>query len=178
MQIPQAAIDPGLNNMDQQRWGSVQTLVRVANRLGRWLIMPSEGISEPLKADNALWLAQGEQGGGSLSAARTRVAGASGAVLTRTLQCASTATLTGVDFTNSDNNDCLSLGADSVTVLVGCTFRNDTSDGGVLVKAAAGAKAKFIGCTFHGSGLSQVVDNPGLIGDIVLDRKSTRLNSH
>lgn len=168
MQIPQAAINPGLGNLDQQRWGSVQSLIRVVNRLGKWLVLDGEGASEQDKADNALWLSSGDQGGAALSGARTRVVGASGATMTRPVTCASTGIWTTVDFAVQGGTVPLVLKAASKTVFNGCTFRNLSSDGAVLVRCEDGAVARFVGCMFYGNGLAQVVDNPGAIGNIVL----------
>lgn len=134
-------------------------IVGVVNGLGE-LVLPGMSVSEPLASDNALWLAQGQHGGYSLARARTRLVGASGAVVTAATVYAGTATVTGLDFTAAVQ---LASGAQ---VFVGCTFRQDGVNS--LVQASSNAVAKFIGCTFYGSGLGQVVDNAGVIGDIVL----------
>lgn len=167
MKIPQAPINPGLNNLDQQRWGSVDTLIRVVNALGSWLVLPAEGVKEPVSANNALWLATGAQGGATLSGSRTRVLGASGASFSRTVGFTNTATVNNVNFEAIDGFPTVSLSNTAVVTFVCCNFVNDSADDNMLVKVADGGRAKFVGCTFYGSGLNQVVDNPGAIGNIV-----------
>lgn len=134
-------------------------LIAVANGLGE-LVVPGQAIAEPRKSDNALWMAQGLQGGGSLSAPRTRLDGAAGAVVGAVVTFASTAIVAGLDFAAG-----VTLKAGSVTTFNNCQFRQDGVP--ALVTCESGALATFVGCHFHGTP-TQVVDNPGAIGNITV----------
>ena len=161
MRITAPGIQPQASLEDQQRQQFHDDVASVVNGLGQSLTLPGSAVVETLKADNALWLAQGVQGGLSLSAQRTRLAGGTGAFIGGVAGFASTAVVSGLDFQNAVN-----LSADSRSVFIGCTFRQDSV--AQLIAAKAGAKATFTGCAFYGSGLTSVVDNPGVITDIVL----------
>lgn len=134
-------------------------VIGVVNGLGEIVLAGNSG-TEPLNADNALWLAQGNHGGYLLAKPRTRIDGAAGASVVEVATHRSTSTVQGVNYTAAVVLE------DGAQVFIGCTFRQDNV--AQLVAAVAGAKATFIGCTFYGSGLTQVVDNPGVITDIVL----------
>ena len=160
MRLTAPGIQPNADLETQQRQQYDDDVARVGNGLGQQLVPEGTPTSETQKADNAFWLGAGVHGGFAMSASRTRVDGASGALVKRPATFASTAIVTGLDFTAG-----VTLGAQSVTTFNGCTFRGDSV--AALVTCAAGAKATFVGCQFHGSP-TQVVDNPGAIGNITV----------
>lgn len=162
MRVTAPGIQPSSDLETQQRQQFHDDVANVVNGLGQSITLPGSAAIETQNADNALWLAQGLQGGLSLAAQRTRLAGGSGASIGGVAGFAGTAVATGLDFTNTVN-----LSAASRSIFIGCTFRQ-TSSVAQLIAAASGAKATFIGCAFYGNVTTQVVDNPGVITDIVL----------
>lgn len=160
-------IDRDADLYDATDRNRLNTAVNVSSSLGRVLVQTKDIVTEDLPRDNSFFFGAGTYGNLSLSKPQTRVQGGSGAYVTGAVKLAGQATVCGMDFQPA-SGAALALGKDSKTVFVGCTFGVLAGNLSSLVAAEAGAYAKFIGCTFYGSGLGQVVDNAGVIGDIVL----------
>ena len=146
----------------------VNSSIALAGEVAARIFTSKMPIVESLPQDNALFLASEPHGNLALSKARTRLQGGTGATVTGSVSLLGSSMITGVDFQQADLDNLLTLGVNSVTVFTNCTFNNKTNLVQSLITCVAGAKATFIGCTFYGSGLTQVVDNPGVITDIVL----------
>lgn len=146
----------------------VNTGIALAGEVASRIFTAKMPIVEALPQDNALFLASEAHGNLALSKARTRLQGGVGATVTGTVSLSSKATIVGINFQQETQANLLTLGVNSVTVFTNCTFNNKSNLVPSLITCVASAKATFIGCTFYGSGLTQVVDNPGVITDIVL----------
>ena len=146
----------------------INSSISLAGEVAARIFTAKMPVVEANPQDNMLFLASEQHGNLALSKARTRLQGGTGAVVIGTVALSSQSTIIGIDFQQATLTNLVTLNVNSRTVFTNCTFTNKSNLVPSLITCVAGAKASFIGCTFYGTGLTQVVDNPGVITDIVL----------
>lgn len=134
-------------------------LVSRINGLAQQVISAGALIAENQPSKNGLLLLAGTHNGFTLSKAGTAICGVPAAFVGGSSTFSAQCVVYGVQFLGQ-----VSIGANAVVTFTNCQFsRNNAA---ALVAVSSGGQAVFIGCTFTGSGLSQVVDNPGSTSNI------------
>lgn len=147
-------------------------VLRALQGMAQWFVRAPGPPSEIAAADNANLLLVGKHGGFRLEKPDTRIVGAVGAVITRRVLVRADAEFDGLHFTSESGSDnvlasLVDVDATSTAVFRGCRFTRRLGDGAAWLSVSAGGRVHFVGCIFDGQpGNSNVVDNPGAIGNV------------
>lgn len=134
-------------------------LVSRINALAQQVIVAGSNVAENQPSGNGMMLLAGTHRAFTLSKNGTLLQLQPGAKTGATASFRAVASVSGGEFAAP-----VKIASSGVVVFSNCQF--SLSNAAAVVVCEIGAKAVFLGCTFTGANLSQVVDNPGATGNI------------